>query len=145
MKKRILAIHAHPDDIEILAGGTMAILAARGHQITMATMTPGDCGTRDYSAEEIAAIRRAEAARSASLIGADYVCVEFRDMAVFNDDSSRRRVTEVIRQWRTNGVSGGSDGNARAVSRSCQLSAGSPVMRATSARRTRATRRSRSG
>src|SRR5438477_453730 len=30
MKTRILAIHAHPDDVEILAGGTMALLAGAG-------------------------------------------------------------------------------------------------------------------
>src|ERR1035438_9818164 len=40
----ILAIHAHPDDVEILAGGTLALLAGLGHAITIATFTPGDCG-----------------------------------------------------------------------------------------------------
>jgi LmbE family N-acetylglucosaminyl deacetylase len=95
--KTILAIHAHPDDVEILAGGTMAQLAAAGHRVVIATMTPGDCGSQDQGPEEIAAIRRAEAANSARLIGAEYVCVEFRDLAVFSDDPSRRRVTEVLR------------------------------------------------
>src|SRR5204862_2189475 len=33
----ILAIHAHPDDVEILAGGTLALLAGLGHSITVAT------------------------------------------------------------------------------------------------------------
>ena len=37
---RILAIHAHPDDVEILAGGALALLAAAGHAITIATLTP---------------------------------------------------------------------------------------------------------
>lgn len=97
---RILAIHAHPDDVEILAGGTLALLAGRGHEITIATMTPGDCGTAEYAAEEIAAIRRAEAASAAALIGARYLCAEFRDLAVFNDDRSRRCVTEILRAAR---------------------------------------------
>jgi LmbE family N-acetylglucosaminyl deacetylase len=97
---RILAIHAHPDDIEILAGGTMAMLAARGHHITIATMTPGDCGSAEFDAERVASMRRAEAARAAGMIGADYVCAEFRDLAVFNNDDSRRRVTELIRRIR---------------------------------------------
>lgn len=94
---RILAIHAHPDDVEILAGGTLALLAERGHQITIATMTPGDCGSAELGPEEIADVRRREAARAAALIGASYVCVELRDLAVFNDDLSRRRVVEVLR------------------------------------------------
>jgi LmbE family N-acetylglucosaminyl deacetylase len=94
---RILAIHAHPDDIEILAGGTLARLAALGHAITIVTMTPGDCGSAEHSAEEIAAIRRAEAARSAALIDAKYRCAEFRDLAIFHDDAAQRRVTAIVR------------------------------------------------
>lgn len=76
----------------------MSLLANAGHRITIATMTPGDCGSRQYSPDETAAIRRAEAARSAALIGAGYRCLEFRDMAVFSDDASRRRVVELLRQ-----------------------------------------------
>src|SRR3954470_7419919 len=101
---RILSIHAHPDDMEILAGGTIAILANQGHEITVVTMTPGDCGSREYDAEEIAGLRRQESAAAASLIGAKYVCAEFRDMAIFNDDGSRRRVTEVLRRARADVV-----------------------------------------
>ncbi|HTP31110.1 MAG TPA: PIG-L family deacetylase [Candidatus Acidoferrales bacterium] len=96
----ILAIHAHPDDVEFLAGGTLARLADGGHEITVATFTPGDCGAHQLGAEEIAAVRRTEAARAASRIGARYVCLEMRDFAIFNDDPSRRRVTEALRQAR---------------------------------------------
>lgn len=98
MKKHILSIHAHPDDAEILAGGTLAHLAAAGHRITIITMTPGDCGSAEMGAEEISALRRIEAATAAGLLGAQYLCGEFRDLSIFNDDASRRRVTELIRQ-----------------------------------------------
>jgi LmbE family N-acetylglucosaminyl deacetylase len=97
---RVLAIHAHPDDVEILAGGTLALLAERGHHITIATMTPGDCGSAELGPAEIAAVRRQEAAASAKRIGAEYLCVEFRDLAIFNDDASRRKVTGVLRETR---------------------------------------------
>ena len=86
----ILAIHAHPDDVEFLAGGTMALLAGLGHPITIATFTPGDCGSKQLGPEEIAAVRRQEAANAAALIGARYLCLEMRDLAIFNDDASRR-------------------------------------------------------
>jgi N-acetylglucosamine malate deacetylase 1 len=95
---RVLAIHAHPDDIEILAGGTLALLAREGHHISIVTMTPGDCGSSEHSPEEIAAIRRAEAAASAKLIGAEYICAEFRDLCIFSDDESRRRVAAILRK-----------------------------------------------
>lgn len=100
MGKSVLAIHAHPDDSEILAGGTLARLSAAGHRITIVTMTPGDCGSQDHSPDEIAAIRRKEAAASARRIGAEYLCAEFRDLAVFSDDPSRRRVVEILRRVR---------------------------------------------
>lgn len=97
---RIVSIHAHPDDAEILAGGTLALLARARHSITIVSMTPGDCGSAEYPGEQIANIRRREAAAAAALIGAEYACAEFRDLAIFNDDASRRRVTELLRQMR---------------------------------------------
>jgi N-acetylglucosamine malate deacetylase 1 len=82
----------------MLAGGTLALLSELGHSITIATMTPGDCGSREYDAQKIAKIRRREAASAAALIGATFRCVELRDLAVFDDDPSRRRVTEMLRE-----------------------------------------------
>jgi LmbE family N-acetylglucosaminyl deacetylase len=97
---RILSIHAHPDDAELLAGGTLALLAQSGHEIVIATMTPGDCGSKEAPPDEISSIRRREGAAAASIIGAAYRCLEFRDLAVFNDLPSRVRVTHFLRQAR---------------------------------------------
>lgn len=97
---RVLALHAHPDDVEFQCAGMLILLREAGCAVTIGTMTPGDCGSAEYDAETIAAMRREEARASASLIGADYVCLEFRDLAIFNDDESRRRVTEAIRRVR---------------------------------------------
>jgi N-acetylglucosamine malate deacetylase 1 len=94
----ILAIHAHPDDLEILAGGTLALLSQLGHSITMATMTAGDLGSSDRSTKETAALRKREATTSAGRIGARYVCLGFCDMQIFSDHSSRQRVVEAIRR-----------------------------------------------
>ena len=97
---RILAIHAHPDDIEILAGGSLALLARVGVSLTLCTMTPGDCGSSELGPADISDLRRMEASTAAAMLGADYLCGEFRDMAIFNDDASRRRVTQLLRQAR---------------------------------------------
>lgn len=96
----ILAVFAHPDDETMLAGGTLALLAQRGHEVTIATMAPGDCGSEEFGPETIAGIRRGEAAAATALIGAAYRCLEFRDLAIFNDDLSRRRVVEFVRRMR---------------------------------------------
>lgn len=94
---RVLAIHAHPDDIEWLAAGTLALLAKAGHQLAIVTATAGEGGSAEYGPEETSRIRRSEAAEAAALIGAEYRCLGFPDLGVFNDDPSRRRVTELIR------------------------------------------------
>jgi len=93
----ILAVHAHPDDIEHLAAGSLALLAAQGHAVRIATLTAGECGSAETDLAETARIRRAEAAGAAGLIGAEYRCADLPDLGVFNDDAARRAVTELIR------------------------------------------------
>jgi N-acetylglucosamine malate deacetylase 1 len=97
---RVLAIHAHPDDIELQCAGTLVLLMEAGCHLTLATMTPGDCGAAARDAEAIAALRRDEARAAAEVIGAEYTCLEFRDLAIFDDDEARRRVTEALRRAR---------------------------------------------
>ncbi len=97
---RILAIHAHPDDIEFQCAGTLALLKQKGCPIVMATMTAGDLGSAELPPEEIAAIRRKEALRSAELLGAEYLCLEFGDLAIEVNNDGRRRVTECLRRAR---------------------------------------------
>ena len=55
---RIASIHAHPDDAEILAGGTLALLSAVGHGIIIVSLSAGDCGSTIQGPEEIASIRK---------------------------------------------------------------------------------------
>jgi len=94
---RILAVHAHPDDVEHLCAGTLAVLAGRGHAVAIATLTAGECGSASTDLAQTAAIRNAEAAKAAALIGADYACADLPDLGVFVDDAARRAVTELIR------------------------------------------------
>jgi LmbE family N-acetylglucosaminyl deacetylase len=77
---RILAVHAHPDDIE--------------------TLTAGECGSVADDPEQTARIRMREAAQAAAMIRAPFDCVGLPDLGVFNDDVSRRAVTELLRRNR---------------------------------------------
>lgn len=95
---RIVSIHAHPDDSEILAGSTLALLSRLRHEIVIVTLSAGDCGSMMHGADELAFIRKAEATESAALIGAGYRWGGFRDMAIFSDDLSRRMVTGLLRE-----------------------------------------------
>ena len=78
----------------------MALLADLGHDLTIATFTAGDCGSKEMGPAEISEVRRREAAKAAARIGAHYACLEFGDLAIFNDDQSRRSVTEALRRMR---------------------------------------------
>lgn len=93
----ILAVHAHPDDLDLLAGGTLALLAQAGHTIRMVTATAGEGGSAEFDPAETGRIRQAEATASAAHIGAEYRCLGFPDLGVFNDDACRRAVTELVR------------------------------------------------
>ncbi|MFL6447560.1 MAG: PIG-L deacetylase family protein [Bryobacteraceae bacterium] len=97
---RIASIHAHPDDAEILAGGTLALLSHREHEIVIVSLSAGDCGSAAHGSDETASIRRTEATQAAAVIGATYRWGGFRDLAIFNDDPSRRMVTGLIRELR---------------------------------------------
>lgn len=97
-KKSALAVYAHPDDVEFQCAGTLALLRDRGFKIAIMTMTPGDCGSMELRPEEIARIRRREAADAASLLEADYFCGEQRDICVEHDTNCRRVIAAVIRR-----------------------------------------------
>lgn len=93
----VLAIGAHPDDLEILTAGTLALYARAGHQVTMCVMTNGELGSGTHTREDTAELRRTEAKASAKIIGAQYHCLEQPDGFLYDTPTVRRRLIEVIR------------------------------------------------
>ncbi len=93
----ILAIGAHPDDIETYCAGTLAKYVSQGHRVVMATATSGNIGSSHHTMEEIAAIRKAEAKKSASIIGADFVCLDYDDEMFFENKEARLRFIDLVR------------------------------------------------
>ena len=94
----VLAFLAHPDDAEILCAGTLIRLAAVGWDVHIATATAGDCGSMTLPAEQIAEIRRNEAAAAAQQIGATYHCLEQRDVNVVFDQPTNRKAIDLFRK-----------------------------------------------
>jgi len=85
MKLDVLAFGAHPDDVELGAGGTIAKEVASGRKVGIVDLTRGELGTRG-SAE----IRDAEAAASAALLGVELrMNMEFKD-GFFSDDAAHQ-------------------------------------------------------
>ena len=93
----ILAIGAHPDDIEVMCAGTLAKYAAMGHKVFLATATNGNIGSAHHTMEEIARIRKAEAAKSAAIIGAEYICLDYDDEMFYEDRSVRLAFINLVR------------------------------------------------
>jgi len=93
----ILAIGAHPDDVEISCGGTLAKYAKMGHKVFTATATNGNIGSSTLSMEEIAAIRKEEARRAAAHIGAEYICLDYDDEMFFEDKAARLAFIDLVR------------------------------------------------
>jgi LmbE family N-acetylglucosaminyl deacetylase len=70
--RRALGLGAHPDDLELQAGGTLAAWARAGVHVEMAFFSAGEKGTHDPAADlaEVAGVRRGEAASAAAILGA---------------------------------------------------------------------------
>jgi N-acetylglucosamine malate deacetylase 1 len=96
--KRVLAVGAHPDDVEIMCAGTLFALHQLGHEVHVSSLTLGDCGSVELSAEEICRIRHREALKACEVVGATYHHVGFDDLCIFNDDDSNRRLTALLRE-----------------------------------------------
>jgi LmbE family N-acetylglucosaminyl deacetylase len=96
----VLAVGAHPDDVEFLCAGTLALLSASGWNTEIATMTPGDCGSATLSREEISALRKREAAASAALLNGNYSCMDCDDVFIAYDRPTLVKVIRLIRHVR---------------------------------------------
>jgi bacillithiol biosynthesis deacetylase BshB1 len=96
MKLDVLAIGAHPDDVELGCGGTLARLAREGRRVGILHLTRGESGTRG-TAEE----RLAEAERAAEALGAvELAFLECGDGGLRHGAAEEDAVIEVLRTWR---------------------------------------------
>ncbi|MET0695627.1 MAG: PIG-L deacetylase family protein [Propionibacteriaceae bacterium] len=96
----ILAIGAHPDDTDILCGGTLARYAQAGHEVWVAVATNGNVGSTTLSREEIAAVRHQEALDSCAVIGAHLIWMDFDDEWLFDNRETRTRFIDAYREAR---------------------------------------------
>jgi LmbE family N-acetylglucosaminyl deacetylase len=95
--KRVLAFGCHPDDIEFMAAGTLALLADKGCEIHLATMTGGEVGSSDLKSQQIREKRLQEAEDSAKVIGAVYHYAGGRDLEVEYTHHYRQMAVRVVR------------------------------------------------
>jgi LmbE family N-acetylglucosaminyl deacetylase len=98
---RVLAVGAHPDDLEILCGGTLARYVREGHEVVMCHASLGDRGSFVHTSEEVSRIRGVEARRAAEIAGAAYATLGFSDGEILaSDPDQRRAVVDLVRETR---------------------------------------------
>ncbi len=97
---RVLAVGAHPDDLEISCAGALALYADRGDKVIMVVTTNGEVGSPSLPKNEIAEIRRQEALASASVIGAELIWMNHRDEFLFSNEQTRLDFLNVVRRAR---------------------------------------------
>jgi LmbE family N-acetylglucosaminyl deacetylase len=102
-KKVILAIQAHPDDVDFSAGGSVAKFVQQGHEVHYLSVTSGNKGSHDraVTAEQLTETREKEQREAARRLG---VCscrfLRHNDGEVESNLSLRGEICQVIREVR---------------------------------------------
>lgn len=92
----IAAICAHPDDAELVMGGTLALEAARGRRVALVDLTRGESGSRGTPEA-----RAAEAAEAARILGAAHrESLGLPDMRLASGPEQRDSVVQAVRRLR---------------------------------------------
>jgi LmbE family N-acetylglucosaminyl deacetylase len=105
--KRVLGVAAHSDDLEYIAGGSMAKWAAEGAEVYILILTAGEKGTNDAetSPEQLRLIRRQEQQAAADILGIKKVFfAEYGDGTLEANLNVKRDITRIIRTVRPDTV-----------------------------------------
>jgi len=97
-KPVVLALAAHPDDIEFVMAGTLLQLAARGWEVHCFNVANGCCGSKKLDRAQSAAVRLGEAQRAAAQIPAHFHPPICNDLEVFYTSELHAQVAAVVRQ-----------------------------------------------
>ena len=93
----VIAIAAHPDDIEFRMAGTLLLLKQVGWETHYLNLSSGNCGSVKFSPAETARRRRDEAQRAAKILGAHWHAPFCRDLEIFYDLKTLRRLAAIVR------------------------------------------------
>ena len=92
----VVVFGAHPDDVELGAGGTVAKMVSQGLKVVMVDLTQGELGTRGTPET-----RHQEATSAAEFLGVEKrINLKLRDGFFQCDEASLLEVVKVIRRYR---------------------------------------------
>jgi LmbE family N-acetylglucosaminyl deacetylase len=94
----VIALFAHPDDIEFVAAGTLALLKRKGWEIHMMNLANGCCGSTTTSREETARIRLEESRGAAGHLQGTHYDPIFNDLEVDYTQSALIHLVGILRR-----------------------------------------------
>lgn len=95
---KVLAIGAHPDDIEFGMAGTMLRLAKAGCELHYMTFADGCCGSNQMDAAETARVRGLESRAAAAKLGAKWYPPIAHDLEVFYNKDLLAKAISAVRE-----------------------------------------------
>ena len=111
--KRVMSIHAHPDDQEFSVGGTLAKWARAGCEIISVVITSGDSGSNDPAKDAshkqaLAELREQEQRAANAVLGVkETIFLRYPDGELEHTLPLRRELTRLIRQFKPDTVTTG--------------------------------------
>jgi LmbE family N-acetylglucosaminyl deacetylase len=96
--KVVIAIGAHPDDIEFYMAGTLLLLGKAGYETHYLNVANGSCGSVEYNASTAKSLRLTEARAAARILGAEFHPSLANDLEIFYNLELLRGLTAVIRE-----------------------------------------------
>jgi LmbE family N-acetylglucosaminyl deacetylase len=104
---RVLGVFAHPDDAEFSCGGSAAVWADQGAQITYVVVTNGRAGSNDpnQDLDELVSIREAEQRAACQTLGVqEVIFLGYHDGTLQPTIELRRELTRIIRRLKPDRV-----------------------------------------
>ena len=94
---RVLAIGAHPDDIELACSGTLAKCVKRGDTVIVCHVSSGNLGHVVIPPDELQIIRANEAKSAGNLAGIEVIWGGFHDLDIYdNNKEARDKIVDII-------------------------------------------------
>lgn len=103
-QSNVIVIGAHPDDCELLVGGSAAKLIEKGHKVKFVSMTNGNKGHHLHQPKAIEEIRRKEVEEVKRRLGCEYEVINVNDGELIASLELRNEVIRLIREWKADVV-----------------------------------------
>src|SRR6266850_710999 len=96
--KVVMAIGAHPDDIEFYMAGTLLLLKKAGYEAHYLNVASGNCGSVQYNSATTRSVRLTEARAAAKILGAEFHPTLKDDLEIFYNLELLRSLAAIIRE-----------------------------------------------